>query len=297
MNPNQASDIAMLLDELEQRIDRLRALYEQYFLGFEKIEPTIQRTDVERRFWSLRRTRFYNTALRFRLGTLTQRYNTLQQYWHRIMRQIEAGTFKRHLALAERRLEERALTIAGRRRFGRRAASLLGRTDTDGEGEEEFVELDDIDLEDDDLDETLEPVMSVSYPPPSSRSASLMLTRDARPAEPFSTGHYGATNPRMPSLHPASPRARMSQFPASLAAPGLRSSSLSNQTPSSGLRSDNRLNRLFQDYAQHSEQTTRSPNPKTQPEPPTKRSPAPSTNGAGLTSRLKPPPVPRIGNK
>jgi hypothetical protein len=35
------------IGELEERVDRLRNIYEQYFLGFEKLEPTVPRKDVE----------------------------------------------------------------------------------------------------------------------------------------------------------------------------------------------------------------------------------------------------------
>ena len=50
------------LEELEIRVERLRALYEQYFLGIEKIEPAVPRKDVDRRIWVLRRTQIRNTA-------------------------------------------------------------------------------------------------------------------------------------------------------------------------------------------------------------------------------------------
>ena len=33
------------LEELEIRVERLRALYEQYFLGIEKVEPAVPRKD------------------------------------------------------------------------------------------------------------------------------------------------------------------------------------------------------------------------------------------------------------
>ena len=58
------------LEELENRLERLRALYDQYFLGIEKIEPSIARKDVDRRIWTLRREQIRNTARRFRLQTL-----------------------------------------------------------------------------------------------------------------------------------------------------------------------------------------------------------------------------------
>lgn len=88
------------LADLEVRLERLRSLYEQYFIGIERLEPGVARKDVDRRFWELRKVRVRNTALRFRFQTLVQRYNTLQQYWVRICRQIESGTYSRHVRRA-----------------------------------------------------------------------------------------------------------------------------------------------------------------------------------------------------
>ena len=99
------SEAEILVAELETRIDRLRALYEQYFLGFEKLEPLIPRKDVERRLDVIRRLHFRNTALRFKFNMLQQRYNTFQMYWLRICRQIEDGTYQRHLNKVKKRAE------------------------------------------------------------------------------------------------------------------------------------------------------------------------------------------------
>lgn len=117
-----ATEIEAALEELEQRVERLRALYEQYFLGIEKIEPAVLRKDVERRFWILRRTQIRNTAMRFKLNTVNQRYNTYQQYWQRSVREIEAGTYRRHVLRAEKRFGQDALTITARKRFAKVAA-------------------------------------------------------------------------------------------------------------------------------------------------------------------------------
>jgi hypothetical protein len=95
------SETEVLVAELETRLDRLRALYEQYFLGFEKLEPLVPRKDIERRFDVLRRVQFRNTALRFRFQQSQQRYNTYTSYWGRIVRQIENGTYVRHLKRAQ----------------------------------------------------------------------------------------------------------------------------------------------------------------------------------------------------
>ena len=90
--------------ELENRLERLRILYEQYFMGIEKREPGVQHKDVERRIQQLRKIRFQSTAARFKFQTMVQRFNTLQQYWTRTCREIENGTYKRHIQRATRRL-------------------------------------------------------------------------------------------------------------------------------------------------------------------------------------------------
>jgi hypothetical protein len=90
------------IDELETRVERLRSLYEQYFMGIEKIAPAVAHKDVSRRIDILRREQIRNTAKRFRLQMIIQRYNTFQQYWLRILREIENGTYKRHVLRAER---------------------------------------------------------------------------------------------------------------------------------------------------------------------------------------------------
>jgi hypothetical protein len=114
------AELDVALEELESRLERLRALYEQYFLGLEKIEPLVARKDVDRRVYVLRREKIRNTAKRFKLQTIIQRYNTFQQYWQRICREIENGTYKRHLIKAQKANGE-LLTIAARKRLGRQA--------------------------------------------------------------------------------------------------------------------------------------------------------------------------------
>ncbi len=101
MNPTEQETA---IGQLEERLERLRILYDQYFLGFERLEPGVPRKDVDRRFAALRKEKIRNTAIRFRLNVLTQRYNTYQMFWQRICRQIEEGTYKRHIRRARERL-------------------------------------------------------------------------------------------------------------------------------------------------------------------------------------------------
>lgn len=111
------TQIAQELEDLEARMERLRALYEQYFLGLEKLEPTVLRKDVDRKLWVLRREKIRNTGMRFKFQGLVQRYNTYQQYWTRVVREIEAGTYRRDiLKVAQRFGEKDAITLLGKKR-------------------------------------------------------------------------------------------------------------------------------------------------------------------------------------
>lgn len=100
MTPDQ---IDLQISELESRLERLRVLYEQYFMGFERTEPAIPHKDVERRVYELRKTRFPTTAKRFKFQTITQRYTSLVQYWTRTCREIENGTYRKHRIKARKR--------------------------------------------------------------------------------------------------------------------------------------------------------------------------------------------------
>jgi hypothetical protein len=102
----EPAEIEKSVGDLEVAVDRLRSLYEQYFMGIEKLEPTVPRKDVDRRIYALRKEQIRNTAMRFRFQMILQRYNVYQTHWQRICREIENGTYKRHLLKAERRFAE-----------------------------------------------------------------------------------------------------------------------------------------------------------------------------------------------
>ena len=98
-------EIEDAIEELDKRVERLRAMYDQYFLGIERLEPSIQRKDVERRFFGLRREKIRNTAVRFRFTMLCQRFTTYQTFWQRVARQIEEGTYRRDVMKVRQRLQ------------------------------------------------------------------------------------------------------------------------------------------------------------------------------------------------
>src|SRR3954470_9133344 len=99
----ETKEFELTLNDLETRVDRLRALYENWFRGYEKMEPQVARKDVERRVYALRKELPRNTALRFRYHQLYQRYTTLATYWQRTAKQIEEGTYRLQHARMRRR--------------------------------------------------------------------------------------------------------------------------------------------------------------------------------------------------
>lgn len=97
--PAKASDtdVEELLDNLDKTLDRLKTLYEQYFLGIQKQAPSFIHNDVERKIRDLTQMNLRNTGVRYRLATLTQKFGSYNSYWRRTLRQIENGTYARQL--------------------------------------------------------------------------------------------------------------------------------------------------------------------------------------------------------
>ena len=96
--PEKAEVIEELIDQLDSTLDRVKVLYEQFFLGMQKQPPTHLHTDVERKLRDLTQMQIRNTALRYRFATLQQKFGSYNTYWRRTLRQIENGTYARNLA-------------------------------------------------------------------------------------------------------------------------------------------------------------------------------------------------------
>jgi hypothetical protein len=99
------------LDELEKKIERLRTLYEQYFIGIEKRPPSVVHRDVNRVIRQIANYQIRKTTNKFRYQALVQRFNLHLAYWARVCREIEEGRYTRH----HRRVEKRELERSGER--------------------------------------------------------------------------------------------------------------------------------------------------------------------------------------
>jgi hypothetical protein len=193
-------EIETMVGDLETAVDRLRSLYEQYFMGFEKMEPAVPRKDVDRKIHALRKEHFRNTALRFRFQMILQRYNTYQTHWQRIIREIESGTYKRHVLRAERR-------FGGGTPASRRPPALpQPGAEVQRDLAAELAELD----RDFDATPVAPPTAALRAAPPA--PSPLLPPRPATPTParppPLPAPRQAATPPPSPPLPPAPARAQ-----------------------------------------------------------------------------------------
>lgn len=104
-------DVDEALGDLEHRVERLKILYEQYFMGIEKIEPQTARKETSRKILDLSQLNMRNTAQRYRFNALRQKFGVYSTYWSRTLREIESGTYFRSLARAGREAIRRGVDV------------------------------------------------------------------------------------------------------------------------------------------------------------------------------------------
>jgi hypothetical protein len=83
------------LAQLDLDMERLKTLFEQYFMGIEKLPPLTLRDRILRYIRTAEFHRVHNTEIKFRFRTLTQKFASYNSYWERTLRLIEEGSFKR----------------------------------------------------------------------------------------------------------------------------------------------------------------------------------------------------------
>jgi hypothetical protein len=104
-------DVEEALELIDKTMERVKSLYEQYFLGIQKQPPTFIHNDLERKLRDLAQVQIRNTALRYRYATLQQKFGSYNSYWRRTLRQIENGTYVRSLAKIGRKALESGTDI------------------------------------------------------------------------------------------------------------------------------------------------------------------------------------------
>ncbi|MGK2907043.1 MAG: MXAN_5187 C-terminal domain-containing protein [Desulfuromonadales bacterium] len=94
--------ITALLNQLEKDLKDLEITYEQYFLGMEKRLPEQLRQKLALRMRKMVTLYIPQTDLRFRLQSITSRFNSYCGYWDRTQRLIDEGKYQRHTSRIQR---------------------------------------------------------------------------------------------------------------------------------------------------------------------------------------------------
>ncbi len=97
------------LNLLDSSIDKLRVVYEQFFLGLERFEPVQLRKNIQLELRLLKENPPNNTALKFLLARMETKFRTYEQYWNRVLREIEDGVYERQLQRMRRKLRDEGL--------------------------------------------------------------------------------------------------------------------------------------------------------------------------------------------
>jgi hypothetical protein len=109
--PMEAQSPEEEIKMLEIRLNQLKLDYEKYFLGSRPTEPAMQRAEVQKMFVKWSNTRITNTALRFKFNSVHGRYQAFKRRWDDTLRQIDAGTYKRHVFKADLHDRERGIGV------------------------------------------------------------------------------------------------------------------------------------------------------------------------------------------
>src|SRR6478609_1432987 len=95
------------IEGIEEDIAQLRNSYEQYFLGLERKPPTKDHADLKKRVLKVKGNFFIRgTALKFKIQTLEQKFQSYDRLWSRTMMEIENGTYRRDLSKVRRKVGE-----------------------------------------------------------------------------------------------------------------------------------------------------------------------------------------------
>ncbi|MDH3809642.1 MAG: hypothetical protein OES29_13570 [Desulfuromonadales bacterium] len=94
--------ITELLNQLAHDLKTLEIAYEKYFLGTEKRAPEKERQKITLRMRKMITHYIPQTDLRYKLQSISSRFNSYCGYWDRIQRLIDEGRYERHTSRINR---------------------------------------------------------------------------------------------------------------------------------------------------------------------------------------------------
>ena len=118
---------------IEQRMNVLKLVYEQYFAGTEPIEPLKDRESLKREMREIDRTQMNSTREKYRWRSVRARMSSLENYWQRNLVMIERGTHPKMKFRAENRARARGQGSDNSAATARLEAQRAARARSDAE--------------------------------------------------------------------------------------------------------------------------------------------------------------------
>ncbi len=92
------------LNLIDRKLFELKKDYDLYFSGDLRRPPERMRNEIQKVLVKLTTSHMTNTQQRFRLKSLSARFNSFARHWDRIMHQIEVGTYQPNKFKADMRV-------------------------------------------------------------------------------------------------------------------------------------------------------------------------------------------------
>ncbi len=96
-----ASTVAKEVDVLDAEIAELKAAYDQFFLGIERRPPSLKHQALKKRLLKVKGAFVRQTAIKFRINMVQQKFASYERLWSRTLQEIESGTYRRDLLRAK----------------------------------------------------------------------------------------------------------------------------------------------------------------------------------------------------
>lgn len=93
--------VAKEVTELEADLAALHVTYEQYFMGLERQPPNKQHQELKKRINKLKGAFVRQTAIKFRIQSLSNKFLSYERMWNRTLQEMENGTYRRDVYKAK----------------------------------------------------------------------------------------------------------------------------------------------------------------------------------------------------
>lgn len=202
--------------DLEEAIEVLRTHYEHYFLGLVRQEPHRERDLLRKEIIRFKSSFIRNTAVKFRVASMHNRYLSYERMWQRTVQEIEDGTYRKDVFKAK-------LHRKGGREEQKEAdentKKLAELTEKVKKNADDFDIAEDPDFQEESPTAQSEPVAAPPPPrPPVTAPAAAV-------AAPRPVAGPPATNPGAPAAVPAKPAPAGAPRPAGMPAQAPRAAS------------------------------------------------------------------------